>query len=176
MSLELTKCAILLRVSDPNQHTENQLPQLEALAERRGPEVVKVYELQESAWQGAHQKLLTQVYQDAKAGRFQVLLVWALDRLSREGSLATLEIVDRFGKAGVRVWSHQEPWTEVGGEMLELILAITGRVARMESDRRSERTQAGLERAKAEGKTLGRPRGSRDTRQRSKRGYLLRYA
>lgn len=174
--MEATKCAILLRVSDPSQHTENQLPELQSLAERRGLEVAKVYELQESAWQGAHQKLLTQVYQDAKAGRFQVLLVWALDRLSREGPLATLEIVDRLGKSGVRVWSHQEPWTEVGGEMLELLLAIAGWVARMESNRRSERTKAGLERAKSDGKTLGRPKGSLDTRQRSKRGYLLRYA
>lgn len=76
----------------------------------------------------------------------------------------------------MKVWSHQEPWTEVGGEMLELLLAIAGWVARMESNRRSERTKAGLERAKSEGKTLGRPKGSLDTRQRSRRGYLLRYA
>ena len=170
------KCAILLRVSDQSQHTENQLPELKALAERRGLEVAKVYEIQESAWHGAHQKLLTAVYADAKAGRFEVLLVWALDRLSREGPLATLQRIDRLGKSGGKVWSLQEPWTEVGGEMLDLLLALTGWVARWESNRRSERTKAGLERARAEGKTLGRPKGSQDTRKRAKRGYLLRYA
>ena len=79
--------AILLRVSNPGQHTENQLPDLEAWAERRGLAVAQVYQLQESAWRGAHQKVLTEVYQDARKGRFQVLLDWALDRLSREGPL-----------------------------------------------------------------------------------------
>jgi len=93
-----------------------------------------------------------------------------------QGALATLEIFDRLGRAGVQVISLQEPWTEVPGEMRELLLAIAGWVTRMESNRRSERTKAGLERAKSEGKTLGRPKGSLDTRQRSRRGYLLRYA
>ncbi len=142
------KAGILLRVSDPGQHTDNQLPDLIGWAERRGLEVVVIYNFQESAWKGAHQKQLTQVYQDARASKFQVLLVWALDRLSREGPLATLEIVHRLGQSDVQVWSYQEPWTEAGGELLDLLLAIAGWVARMESNRRSERTRAGLARAK----------------------------
>lgn len=170
------KAGILVRVSDPGQHTDNQLPDLVAWAERRGMTVMVTYEFQESAWKGAHQKQLTQVYQDARSGKFQVLLVWALDRLSREGPLATLEIVHRLGQSGVQVWSFQEHWTEAGGELLDLLLAISGWVARMESNRRSERTKAGLNRAKSQGKRLGRPPGSKDRKKRSKRGYLLRYA
>ena len=170
------KAGALVRVSDQGQHTDNQLSDLFAWAERRGLELVTTYQFQESAWKGAHQKQLTQVYQDARAGKFQVLLVWALDRLSREGPLATLEIVHRLGQAGVQVWSYQEPWTEAGGEMLDLLLAIAGWVARMESNRRSERTKAGLKRAVSQGKRLGRPPGSKDKRKRSRRGYLLRWA
>ena len=105
----IEKAAIWIRVSDPAQHAGNQLPTIQAWANRRGLEIVRIYELQESAWQGAHQKRLSQVYQDARQGKFAVLLVWALDRLSREGPLATLEIVHRLGKAGVQVWSYQEP-------------------------------------------------------------------
>ncbi len=116
------KAGILVRVSDPGQHTDNQLSDLLAWAERRGLEVITTYQFQESAWKGAHQKQLTQVYQDARAGKFQVLLVWALDRLSREGPLGTLEIVHRLGQSGVQVWSYQEPWTEAGGELLDLFL------------------------------------------------------
>ncbi len=172
----IEKAGILLRVSDSGQHTENQLPDLQAWASRRGLEVVQVYELQESAWRGAHEKMLSQVYRDARQGKFQVLLIWALDRLSREGPLATLEIVHRLGKAGVQVWSFQEPWTEAGGELLDLLLAIAGWVARMESNRRSERTKAGLQRAVSQGKRLGRPPGSKDRKKRSRRGYLLRWA
>ena len=153
-----SKAAILARVSDAGQHSENQFPDLIAWAQRRGLEVVVTYQFQESAWKGAHQKQLTQVYRGARAGKFQVLLVWALDRLSKEGPLATLEIVHRLGQSGVQVWSYQEPWSEAGGELLDLLLAIAGWVARMESNRRSERTKAGLARAVAQGKRLGRPR------------------
>ena len=170
------KAAILCRVSDAGQYTDNQLADLTAWAERRGFDVVATYEFQESAWKGAHQKQLSEVYRDARTGKFQVLLVWALDRLSREGPLATLEIVHRLGKSGVQVWSYQEPWTEAGGELLDLLLAIAGWVARMESNRRSERTKAGLARALTQGKRLGRPPGSKDRKKRSRRGYLLRWA
>jgi len=170
------KVGLLVRVSDPGQHTDNQLSDLLAWAERRGLEVVTTYQFQESAWKGAHQKQLAHVYQDARAGKFQVLLVWALDRLSREGPLGTLEIVHRLGQSGVQVWSLQEPWTEAGGELLDLLLAIAGWVARMESNRRSERTKAGLKRAVNQGKRLGRPPGSKDRKKRSRRGYLLRWA
>ncbi len=172
----MTRAAIWLRVSDSGQHAETQLPDLEAWAQRRELEIVQVFQLQESAWRGAHQKVLTEVYEDARRGKFQVLLVWALDRLSREGPLATLEIVHRLGGCGVQVWSYQEPWTGAGGELLDLLLAIAGWVARMESNRRSEWTKAGLARALAQGKSLGRPKGSKDKRKRGRRGYVLRYA
>ncbi len=98
--------------------------------------------------------------------------MWLLDRLSRLGPLATLDIVHRLRQWGVRVWSYQESWTEAGGELLDLLLAIAGWVARMESNQRSERTKAGLQRAVGLGKRLGRPPGSKARR----RCYLLRCA
>jgi DNA invertase Pin-like site-specific DNA recombinase len=169
------KAAIWVRVSGSTQETENQVLQLQAWAKQRGFAVVHVYRLEESAWKGAHLKALSQVFADARLGKFSVLLVWALDRLSREGPLATLEIVHRLGRYGVQVLSLQEPWTEAAGELRDLLLAIAGWVAKMESSRRSERTKAGLARARAQGKRLGRPVGSKDTKKRSRRGYYLRY-
>jgi len=67
------------------------------------------------------------------------------------------------------VLSSQESWTEAPGELAELLYALTGWVARMESQRRSERTRAGLARVKAQGKRLGRPPGSKDKRKRRRR-------
>ncbi|MFC1938359.1 hypothetical protein ACFLWH_01720 [Chloroflexota bacterium] len=52
---------------------------------------------------------------------------------------------------------------------MELLYALAGWVARMESQRRSERTKAGLARMIAQGKKLGRPAGSRDKRRRKRR-------
>jgi DNA invertase Pin-like site-specific DNA recombinase len=171
------KAAVWLRVSDPGVQTvENQRPELEALAKRRGWEIARVFEVGASAYKGAHLKALGELYDGARRGEYQVVVAWSLDRLSREGPQATLEIVSRLGKYGCQVVSLQEPWTELGGDLLDLLLAIAGWVARMESQRRSERTRAGLARAKAQGKRLGRPTGSQDKRKRSRRGYLLRYA
>ncbi len=96
-------------------------------------------------------------------------MVWALDRLSREGPLAILTLVDRLKSSGVKVLSYQESWTEAPGELAELLYALTGWVARMESQRRSERTKAGLARAVAQGQKLGRPKGSGDKKKRRKR-------
>jgi DNA invertase Pin-like site-specific DNA recombinase len=60
--------------------------------------------------------------------------------------------------------------------MRELIASILAWTAKFESDRRSERTKAGLERVKADGVRLGRPPGSNDKSERKRTGYLLRYA
>ncbi len=97
------------------------------------------------------------------------MLVWSLDRLSREGALAILSLVHKLTIYGVTVISYQESWTEAPGELAELLYALTGWVARMESQRRSERTKAGLARVKAQGKRLGRPPGSKDKRLRRRR-------
>lgn len=176
MTQAKVKVALWIRASDPSQHPENQLPELRAWAARRGWQVVKVYRVEASAWRGAHQKALSEVYRDARAGMFDLLVTWALDRLSREGVAATLELIERLGRSGVKVLSLQESWTEVEGPMQELLLSIVAWVARMESARRSERTKAGLARAISEGKRLGRPTGSKDKKKRSRRGYFARWA
>lgn len=170
------KAAIWARVSTDAQETENQVVQLQEWASRRGLDVVEVYRVTESGWKGAKQKHLTRVYHHARAGSFEVLLVWALDRLSREGVGPTLEIVNRLGKADVEVWSLQEPWLESGGELRDLLLSLVSWVARYESNRRSERTNAGLSRALVNGSKLGRPPGSKDKRRRKQLGYFRRWA
>jgi len=150
------RVAIWARVSTDQQETANQTNALQEMARRRGWEVIKVYQVAASAWKGAHTKALTAVYQDARRGEFDLLLTWALDRLSREGIAATLEIVNRLGQYGVKVFSMQEAWTEQAGPMYELLLSVFAWVAQQESQRRSERTKAGLERVKANGTKLGR--------------------
>lgn len=170
------KAAIWARVSTAEQETQNQVLQLTAHAERRGDEIVATYEAEESAYKGKHLKQLSEVYEAARLGRFRVLYVWALDRLSRQGTLAMLEIIDTLERYGVRVVSLQESFTESDGPERELYLSIIGWMAKQESARRSERTKAGLERVKSEGKTLGRPKGATDKRQRTRSGYFRRYA
>ena len=171
------KAGILVRVSDPGQHTDNQLSDLLAWADRRGgsPGIGGGRDLQvpRIRLEGRPSETTGSSLPRWPGGQ---LLVWAIERLSREGPLATLEIVHRLGQSGIQVWSYQEPWTEAGGELLDLLLAIAGWVAKMESNRRSERTKAGLRRAINQGKCLGRPPGSRDKKKRSRGGYFARWA
>ncbi len=115
---------------------------------------------------------LANLLADARKSRFHVVLVWALDRLSREGDLAILSRAHKLSVCGVKVLSYQESWTEAPGELSELLYTLTGWVARMESQRRSERTRAGLARVVAQGKRLGRPLGSKDGRKRKRKQRL----
>jgi len=160
------RSCIYCRVSTSEQDLENQLIALKGWAHQRGFQIVGVYMEEESAWRAGHQRELARLIVDARKRRFRVVLVWALDRLSREGSAAILNIVNKLNRCGVRVLSYQESWTEAPGELGELLFAIAGWVARMESHRRSERTKAGLARARAHGRRLGRPLGRKDKKKR----------
>ncbi|MFC2065681.1 recombinase family protein [Chloroflexota bacterium] len=166
------KAVIYSRVSTDEQFTTNQVSILNEWAGTRDFAVAEVYQEQESAWKGGHQRELARLLDDARKRKFDVVLVWALDRLSREGPLAILTLVNKLKICGVRVISYQESWTEAPGELGELLYALSGWVARMESQRRSERTKAGLARVKANGRKLGRPLGSRDKKKRRRRVIL----
>ena len=167
------KVCIYSRVSTGEQNTKNQSVVLTDWAIQRGHKVVKVYTEEESAWRNGHQRELAKLVADARHRKFQAVLVWALDRLSREGALAILSLVQKLSACGVKVLSYQESWTEAPGELAELLYALTGWVARMESQRRSERIRAGLARIVAQGRRLGRPPGSKDRRKRRRRQRLI---
>lgn len=171
------KIAAYTRVSTSLQSTDNQLPAIEQWVKTHDAELVMLYSENESAWKAGHQKELSRLLNDVRSGKrkYDVLLVWALDRLSRGGSAAILNLVDIFKTYGIKVISIQESWTEAPGIAGEIMYAIVGWVARMESERRSKRTKAGLARALREGKHLGRPKGSKDKNKRNRGGYLLRY-
>ncbi len=171
-----TKAAIYARVSTEEQTTSNQIAHLRGMAEARGFDLVNVYQENGTAWKNGHQVELQKLITSAQRGHFNVVLVWALDRLTREGPLACLTLVNKLSSWGIKLLSYQEPWTDAPGELGELLFALTAWVARYESQRRSERTRAGLDRKKAEGFTLGRPPGSRDKRQRRrKRARAIRF-
>jgi putative DNA-invertase from lambdoid prophage Rac len=167
------RAAVWSRVSTEEQHTANQREALERFATGHGWDIVACYDAGGlSAWTGAHRERLGQALDDARAGKYDVLVVWALDRLERGGIEATLRAMRLFREAGVRVVSLQEPWTDVPGETQQLLTAVMGWVAQMESARRSERVKAGLARRKAAGLPVGRQPGAGDKKPRRRSGYV----
>lgn len=151
------RAVIYLRVSTTDQSIENQLPELKQVCEEREWEIVEVLTEESSAYQGKRESF-QQLFEMAHRREYDVLVVWSLDRLDRRGIQETLQSIQRLDACGVRLYSYQEPYlTTIDPHMQELILGVLSWIANMESERRSERTKAGLERAREEGKRIGRP-------------------
>ena len=165
------KVALYARVSKDEasstgalQDPENQLQPMRKFCEGMGWEIRDVFIDRASggsANRPEFQKLLSKV----KQKYYDLVLVWALDRFSREGmtnTLAYIKILKHY-KTGLK--SIQESWLDTTQEgVSELLLAFMSWVAQQEKQRISERTKAGLAKKKAEGKILGRPKGWRKSK------------
>jgi DNA invertase Pin-like site-specific DNA recombinase len=153
------KTALYCRVStaDGRQDCQNQLRALREYAKGQGWEIVGEY-LDQRSGRRADRPEFLKAMQDAKRGRYDVLLFWSLDRLSREGALKTLQTLKQLSNFGIKFRSLQEPYLDSLGAFGEPIVALISQIAMMESQRIGERIRAGVIRAKAEGIQFGRPR------------------
>ena len=169
-----SRAALYLRVSkaDGSQTVENQRPEVEQLVRARGFEVVHAYEEQASA--AKHRPKYEAMLKDARRGRFQVLVVWALDRFGRS-MVGNLQDVLELDRLGVQVVSVREAWLDTGSPVRTLLIAIFSWVAEQERARLIERTKAGVAAARRRGARLGRPRARVD-HDRGRRRRLIRCA
>jgi len=96
---------------------------------------------------------------DSAAKReFDVLLFWSVDRFSREGIVPVLTNLKRLSGYGVKYRSYQEPYIDTTHEWGDLLAAFVAKIAELERKRIRTRIMVGLEKARADGKTFGRPR------------------
>jgi DNA invertase Pin-like site-specific DNA recombinase len=151
------RVAIYCRVSTEKQKTENQAVQLREFAAKQGWTITREYVDYESGAK-ADRGEFKQMFVDASQRMFDVLLFWALDRLSREGVLETLQHLRRLESYGVCYRSFTEAYFDSCGASKDVILAVMATLAKQERVKRSERTKAGLARVKAAGTRLGRPK------------------
>lgn len=155
----MMKTAIYARVStkDGRQDAENQLRQLRAFAETQGWTVVHEYVDRASGKRGDREEF-QKMFAAASRREFDCLLFWSLDRLSREGTVETLNHLQRLTSYGVNYRSFTEQYLDSTGIFKEAVIGILAAVAKQERVRLSERTLAGLQRAKAQGRVGGRPK------------------
>lgn len=155
------RVAIYARVSldDGRQDAENQLAQLRAWCAAAGHVIVAEYIDYVSGSKGADKRRQFATMLDgAHRRQFDLLLVWALDRLSREGMVPTIGHLQRLAAAGVTFHSYTEPLLSTDNEMVrDIVLAVMSSMAKMERQKISDRTKAGLARVRAKGTRLGRP-------------------
>jgi DNA invertase Pin-like site-specific DNA recombinase len=173
----MSKIALYVRVSknDESQDPTNQCIPLRDFAKALGGEIVAEY-MDYAGGGNSDRVQFKQMLRDAEKHKFSLLLIWSLDRLSREGISNTLGYLERLRRNGVGIKSLQESWLDTRDEGIgQLLIAIFSWVARQERIRIVERTKAGLERARRSGKRLGRPPGVKDSQQRRRSGYIHRY-
>jgi DNA invertase Pin-like site-specific DNA recombinase len=151
------KICIYSRVSTNKQDNENQLVQLREFAAKQGWEVVGEYVDVESGSRSDRAEF-QRMFADAAKRKFDLVLFWALDRLSREGVLQTLQHLNRLENYGIGFRSFTESYFDSCGIFREAVISILATLAKQERVRRSERTKAGLAIARARGRRIGRPR------------------
>lgn len=156
------KAAIYARVSttDKGQDPENQLSELRRWCKANGYTITNVYIDKESGRKGAADRAqLRLMMDDASRNQFDILVVWALDRLTREGLAQTVHYLRRLDTFGIGFHSYTEPMLSTRDEMVrDILIGVFSALAKVEAVKLSERTKAGLERAKKEGRVGGRPR------------------
>lgn len=152
------KIAIYTRVSTEQQESENQLLLLTEYAQRQGWEIGEVYTDTGSAFQHADQKELKRLVSECQRRHFEKILVYDLSRLTRKGPLELMLLLRQFADKGAPIHSYLDTAINVPGEFQPVLTAFYGVMARIFSTQLSERTKAGMARAKAQGKHVGRPR------------------
>src|SRR5213594_1299231 len=150
------KVAVYSRVSGKSnrQDAANQSLQLIEYCQRQGWEHVEYTDRMTGT--RADRRAFVQMFEDARLKHFDMVLFWALDRFSREGTLKTLQYLQRLDTYGVGWKSYTEQYLDSTGMFRDAVVAILATIAKQEHARLSERVVAGLRRAKREGKVLGR--------------------
>jgi DNA invertase Pin-like site-specific DNA recombinase len=142
------------------QATDNQLIQLREFSQNQHWAVIREYEDHESGGKADRTEFRVML-QDAATRKFDVLVFWSLDRLTREGTLATLKYLELIESYGVHWRSLTEPWIDSAGPFRDVIISLLASLAKQERVRISERVRAGLARAKQygtrSGRSIGRP-------------------
>ena len=157
------RALIYSRVSTADQDAQNQIAQLRNYADAQGWQVVDaITDTCSGATAASDRAGLGKVLALAHQRRFDLLLFWSLDRFSREGSRKTIGYLTELEQFGVGWHSFTEPYISTLGVFSDAIIALLSALAKQERLRIGERTKAGLQRAKANGKRLGRPRTASD--------------
>jgi DNA invertase Pin-like site-specific DNA recombinase len=149
----MKRCVIYMRVSTVDQHPETQLHDLRLMAQQRGYDLVGEYTDRITGTK-AKRPGLDDLLRDARRGCFDVVLVWASDRLARSVR-HFLEVLDELNHLGIEYVSFREN-IDTGGPLGRAVVIIIGAIAELERNLIVERVRAGMRRAKLEGRQIGR--------------------
>ena len=149
----MTRAALYMRVSTVDQHPETQLHDLRQMAAQRGLDIVHEYTDRISGVK-AKRPGLDAMMSDARHGQFDVVLVWASDRIARSVK-HFLDVLDELNRLQIEYISFREN-IDTGGPLGRAIVVIIAAIAELERSLIVERVRAGMRRARLEGTPIGR--------------------
>jgi len=149
----MKRAALYMRVSTVDQHPETQLFDLRQMAAQRGFEIVHEYTDRISGAK-ARRPGLDELMRDGRRGRFDVVLVWASDRIARSVK-HFLDVLDELNRLNIEFISFREQ-IDTGGPLGRAVVVIIGAIAELERNLIIERVRAGMRRARLEGRHIGR--------------------
>ena len=151
----MKRAVLYVRVSTPDQSIEPQLLDLRQMAAARGYEIVREYS---DKLGGTKSKRpgLDALLSDAQRHRFDVVMVWAFDRMARSVR-HFLEVLDELNHLGIEFVSFRES-IDTSGPLGRAMVVIVGAIAELERNLIVERVKAGMRRAKLDGRQIGRSR------------------
>lgn len=152
------------------QEPENQLEPLRAFAKAKGWEIVQEYVDRGSGANPARENF-RKCLNDAMQHKFMAILVWKLDRFSREGISQVFAYIERLKSRNVALISLTESWLDTSKDnpMSDITLAVMSWASSWERQKISDRTKAGIQRLK----NIGQYKGGRPTGWRKVKGGLV---
>ena len=159
----MKRVALYVRVSTVDQHPETQLHDLRQFAAHRGLQIVGEYVDHGFCGARARRPELDRMMDEARRHKFDVVLVWACDRLARS-TKHLLETIDELNGMGIQFLSQREA-IDTEGPLGRAIIVIVSAMAELERCIIIERVRAGMRRARLEGRQIGRARLDVDRQQ-----------
>lgn len=150
----MSRCALYARVSTLDQTPANQLHDLRQMATQRGLEIVGEYVDHGISGACARRPALDRLMTDARHGHFDVLLVWAADRVARSVK-HFVEVLEELHHLNIAFISYREQ-IDTAGPLGKAVMVIVGALAELERSLIVERVKAGMRRARREGRHIGR--------------------
>ena len=148
----MKKVVLYVRVSTDKQEAYNQVEALSEYAEKKNYNIVKCYIDVISGKETSRPQFDLMFFEARNHRSFDLVLFWDLSRFSRAGTLFTLQKLKELENLGINWESYQEPYFNSVGEFKDVVLSILSTVAKIERQKISERTKAGLKNAKNVGK------------------------
>ena len=154
------RVCLWLRVSTDTKGQDPGLQRadLERVCSQREWQIVKVYEVEESAFGRKPRDQFQAMLDEARQAKFDLILTWSMDRFSREGEWSVMRVLSQLRDWNVGFVSYNEPFLDTtNGPFAGVLIPLFAWLARQESVRKGKAVRLGMAKAQAQGQQVGRP-------------------